>query len=63
LIPIYGAHESSEFRRQSEEIARRWSIAEPALGFANRHHFNVVEGINEPDSPIFDALLRLDLQS
>jgi len=63
LIPIYGALESSEFRRQSEEIARLWSIAEPALGFANRHHFNVVEGINEPDSPIFDALLRLALQA
>jgi len=63
LFPIYGALESSEFRRQSEEIARLWPIAEPAFDFTDRNHFNVVEGMKEPGSPIFEALLRLAMQA
>ncbi len=59
FIPLYGALESSEFRRQSEAIAKLWPLSEPAIGFADRHHLNVVEGVNEPGSPLFEALMRL----
>jgi arylformamidase len=59
FVPIYGALESSEFHRQSEEIARLWPHTEPAIGFSNRHHFNVVEGIREPGSPLLETILRL----
>ena len=58
LAPVYGAEESSEFRRQSEDLARLWSHVTAALGVAKRNHFNVVEGMREPDSPVFKSIMR-----
>jgi arylformamidase len=59
LVPIYGALESSEFRRQSEAIAKVWPRTETAIGVSDRHHFNIVESIKEPSTPVYDAILRL----
>jgi len=59
LVPMYGALESSEFRRQSETIAQLWPRAEAAIGVPDRHHFNIVEDIREPGTSIYQAILRL----
>jgi arylformamidase len=59
LLPIYGALESNAFRRQSEDLAETWPMVEPALGIAGRHHFDIVDGLSDPASPVFQAAYGL----
>lgn len=55
-----GAEERPEFRRQSRLLADIWGgldlpvqlVEEPA-----RHHFNVIDGLSDPRSPLMDAIL------
>ena len=51
-----GAEERPEFRRQSSLLAAAWGaslVEEPG-----RHHFDVVEGLADPDHPLAAALTR-----
>jgi arylformamidase len=60
LVTMAGARESSEFRRQTRLIARRWSdhpVEE--LPFPDANHLTVCEAFAEPASPLFQATLRL----
>ncbi|HEV7254040.1 MAG TPA: alpha/beta hydrolase [Mesorhizobium sp.] len=60
LTAWVGAAERAEFVRQNALLANVWrglgaetlEIAEP-----DRHHFNVIDGLEEPDSPLTRALL------
>jgi len=60
LTAWVGAAERAEFVRQNALIANIWrglgaeteEVAEP-----DRHHFNVIDGLAEPDSPLTRALL------
>lgn len=60
LTAWVGAEERPEFRRQSRLLADIWGgldlpvqlVEEPA-----RHHFNVVDGLADPRSPLMDAIL------
>ena len=59
IVPIYGAEESSEFCRHSIDLAKLWPRSEPAIGIEGRNHFNVIEGIKDPQSVLFKTLMRL----
>lgn len=55
-----GGAERSEFRRQSALLANVWT----GLGAAtavheepDRHHFNIVDGLGDPDHPLTETLL------
>ncbi len=60
IICWVGARETSEFIRQSELLANIWkglgartdSVLEP-----DRHHFNIADGLMEPDHELTKALL------
>ena len=60
LICWVGAGERAEFLRQNALLASIWlglgartqSVEEPDM-----HHFSVIEGLQQPDSPITEALL------
>ncbi len=59
MVPIYGADESSEFCRHSIDLAKLWPRSEAAIGIQGRNHFNVIEGIKDPNSILFKTLMRL----
>lgn len=55
-----GAAERPEFRRQNALLANIWAgcgVATRAVEEPERHHFNVIDGLAEPDSPLIRALL------
>ncbi|MHA1529304.1 MAG: alpha/beta hydrolase [Alphaproteobacteria bacterium] len=55
-----GAAERPEFRRQNALLANIWTgfgVATRALLEPDRHHFNIIDGLCEPDSPLTEALL------
>ncbi|WP_259779980.1 alpha/beta hydrolase [Aestuariispira ectoiniformans] len=54
-----GGDESAEFHRQSALLARAWEGKADIrwVEMPGRHHFTVVEGLNEPESPLFRAAL------
>ncbi len=58
LLPVYGADESAEFHRQSQDIAKLWPAVEPAVGMTGRNHFSVVEDLREEQSLITKTILR-----
>jgi hypothetical protein len=50
-----GGGERPRFLDQARRLGNAWSCpvkVEPA-----RHHFNVIEGLEQPDSPLMRALL------
>ncbi|MGB8623822.1 MAG: alpha/beta hydrolase [Paracoccaceae bacterium] len=51
-----GAHERPAFLDQAAWLAEAWPRAELRVA-AERHHFDVVEGLETPDSPLTRALL------
>jgi hypothetical protein len=62
LVAVVGAAESNEFRRQSREIVACWGKA----GLATRlhevpsaHHFDVLDGLTDPDGNLVRHLLQL----
>lgn len=58
IAPFFGAEESSEFCRHSLDLSRLWPKTKPALGITGRHHFDVIEDLIDPHSPIHQAVLQ-----
>jgi len=57
-----GAAERPEFRRQNALLANIWTgfgVETRAVEDPEKHHFDIVEGLSEPDSPLTEALLGL----
>jgi acetyl esterase/lipase len=55
-----GAAERPEFRRQNALLANIWTgfgVATRAVEEPDRHHFNVIDGLSDPKSPLTEALL------
>lgn len=55
-----GAEERPEFRRQNALLANIWTgcgVATRAVEEPGRHHFNVIEGLEDPASPLLAAVL------
>jgi acetyl esterase/lipase len=55
-----GAAERPEFRRQNALLANVWTgcgVATRAVEEPERHHFNIIDGLSEPGSPLTEALL------
>lgn len=55
-----GAGERPEFRRQSALLANIWTgcgVKTRAVEEPGRHHFDVIEGLEVPDSPLMQAVL------
>ena len=60
LITAVGGAESSEFVRQTALIGRHWqSNRERDVPMPDYHHFNVIDPLPDPASPLFDAALDL----
>ena len=60
LVVAAGASESSEFQRQSRELARAWSPqARPALILPGLNHFSIVDSFAERSQPLYEATLAL----
>ena len=60
LICWVGAAERSEFLRQNALLANVWKglgAATEAVEEPDRHHFNVIDGLCDPDHPLCSALL------
>ena len=56
-----GAAERSEFLRQNALLANIWKglgAATDCVEEPDRHHFNVVDGLHDPDHPLTMALMR-----
>lgn len=56
-----GATERAEFIRQNALLANIWrglGAATAEIVEANRHHFNVIEGLSDPSSPLTAALFE-----
>lgn len=56
VIAWAGERERPEFLRQSGLLAERWRV--PLVVDPVRHHFDVIEGLTEPASPLMDAVLQ-----
>jgi acetyl esterase/lipase len=56
-----GTAERPEFRRQNALLANIWTgfgVSTRTVEEPGRHHFNIIDGLCEPDSPLTEALLR-----
>lgn len=56
-----GGLESAEYHRQQADYAARLRAAKhpvQALVLEGRHHFSAVDALAEPDSPLFESVLR-----
>jgi arylformamidase len=59
---IVGALESNEFLRQSRTMAQRWGEAGVITRYdapAGANHFNVIEPLADPASPMVERLVEL----
>ncbi len=55
-----GADERPEFIRQNRILADMWSGFDATMAVReepDRHHYNVIDGLMEPDHPLTQALL------
>ena len=62
LVAAVGAHESSEFHRQSRTMAERWAAAGVAaeyLAVAGANHFTILDELTRPDSELFRRVVSL----
>lgn len=62
LVGAVGGDESSEFLRQSRTIIERWGTHGVTTSYhevSHAHHFNVLDGLADPDDPLVALLLRL----
>jgi arylformamidase len=60
VMTCVGAGESSEFLRQNAMIGERWRAAFAGdIPMPGRHHFSVLDGLAEQDSPLFAGARRL----
>jgi arylformamidase len=59
VISWVGANERSEFVRQNALLANAWrglGMATDCVEEPDRHHFDVIDGLQHPDSPLSKAL-------
>nr|MCU0789657.1 alpha/beta hydrolase [Nitratireductor sp.] len=57
---IVGSCERPEFLRQNALLVNVWTglgASTQAIVLEGDHHFSVIEGLREPDSPLTEALL------
>jgi arylformamidase len=60
LVLAVGGDESAEFHRQSEDLAAGWAELRPTLvDVPGRNHFDVLEGLVEPDAELNRTILRM----
>jgi arylformamidase len=62
LVAAVGAHESSEFHRQSRTMAAAWASAglhTEYLSIAGANHYTVVDELTRPDSELFGRVVAL----
>lgn len=61
LLLAVGGAESAEYHRQQADYAARLRAARhpvQAMILEGRHHFSAVDALAEPDSPLFEGVLR-----
>ena len=59
---LAGGDETSEFKRQAQDLARRWRMLGLGATFGlveGAHHFDIVDGLTDPDSKIVRQVLDL----
>jgi len=56
VVAWVGGDERPVFIKQSKWLARDWPSAEMVID-PGKHHFNVIDGLADPDSPLMHALL------
>ena len=54
-----GAVESSEFQRQSRELAEAWTPQARALILPGLDHFSIVDSFAERSQPLYEETLKL----
>jgi arylformamidase len=60
LVTAVGAAETSEFVRQTALIGRHWqSNRVRDVPMPGRNHYEVIDDLADPASPLFDAALEL----
>lgn len=60
VMTCVGGAESSEFKRQNALLAERWkNVHAGDIPMPGAHHFSVLDGLAEPDSPLFEGARRL----
>jgi arylformamidase len=60
LVLTVGERESTEFHRQSAELARAWpEVCRAPLDIPGRHHFDVVEELGRAGTPVFEQAVAL----
>ncbi|MEM1274147.1 MAG: alpha/beta hydrolase [Pseudomonadota bacterium] len=60
VVAWVGAQERPEFLRQARMLEEAWSMEGAqvrAVYESDRHHFNVIDGLREPGSPLLAALV------
>ena len=60
LLITYGKEETSEFHRQSTEFLNAWQtngLRGELLVQEGKHHFSTIEGLNDPNSMLCNALI------
>ena len=61
LLVSYGADETDELRRQSNDFLDAWTdhgLDGDALPQSGKHHFSAIEDFRDPDSPLCSAILE-----
>lgn len=59
LVVAAGAAESSEFQRQSRDLAHAWQPLAEFLLLPGLNHFSIVDSFAERGQPLYDATLSL----
>ena len=59
LVVAAGAGESSEFQRQSRELAAAWGPQARALMLPGLDHFSIVDSFAERSQPLYEETLKL----
>lgn len=62
VAAVWGALETAEFRRQTEELAAAWGKAGTAVSaeaIPDRHHLNVIDDLGKPGSRLLQLSLKL----
>lgn len=60
IVCWVGANEGSEFIRQTDLLANIWSglgVETSATHGADKHHFDVIDGLTDPASPLAESFL------
>jgi acetyl esterase/lipase len=66
ITAVVGGAESSEFKRQSREIVKRWSGPGMTAQYhevSEAHHFDVIAGLANPADPLVNILMDLAVKA